>query len=104
MNNSQLFSRRTEAAVDFRPSADPKSPFAQLRRLETHLQATIPPKDDLADCPDALNYLREYTYRKVFTGTTHEQFVALDQSDPAAIDWLLAVHQIESSNFRSNRK
>ena len=103
MNNAQLFSRRTDAAVDFRPSLDPKSPFAQLRRLSAHLQADVPPKDELADCPDALNYLREYTYRKVFTGTTHEEFVALDESDPAAVDWLIAVHQVESANFR-NRK
>jgi len=103
MNNAQLFSRRTGAAVDFRPSLEPDSPFAQLRRLEAHLQAPVPPADDLADCPDALNYLREYTYRKVFTGTTHEEFVALDQTDPAAIDWLIAVHQVESANFRSRK-
>ena len=74
MNHSQLFSRRpTPQKVDFRPDVDPASPFVQLRRLAAHLTQNEPKPDDLSDCPDALNYLREYTYRKVFTGTTHEE-------------------------------
>ena len=103
MNNSQLFSRRNGAAVDFRPDPDPASPFSQLRRLSTYLQASLPPKDELSGCRDALDYLREYTYRKIFTNTPHEQFVATDTATPEVIDWLIAVHEIENSNFR-NRK
>jgi hypothetical protein len=59
--------------------------------------------DDITDCPDALNYLREYTYRKVFTGTTHDDFVTLDAESPEVIDWLVAVHEVEAANFQ-NRK
>lgn len=104
MNNAQLFSRRNSAAVDFRPDPDPKSPFSQLRRLAQHLQADVPPAGDITDCPDALNYLREYTYRKVFTGTSHEDFVRLDSESPEAIDWLIAVHSVESAVHRSRKQ
>jgi hypothetical protein len=104
MNNSQLFSRRVDAAVDFRPDPAPSSPFAQMRRLKAHLEANIPPADDLTDCPEALDYLREYTYRKIFTGTSHEQFVELDRTSPEAIDWLIAVHEAESANHRSRKQ
>jgi hypothetical protein len=103
MDNAQLFSRRTAATVDFRPDSDPNSPFAQLRRLTAHLQAQIPPADDITDCSDALNYLREYTYRKIFTGTSHQEYVQLDSECPEAIDWLIAVHQVESQAFRNTQ-
>lgn len=104
MKHTQLFSRRPGARVDFRPDPKPGSPFTQLRRLSEHLQSTNAPAEDLTDCPDALYFLREYTYRKIFTQTTHEDFVALDRSHPAAIDWLIAVHEVETANFRSTRK
>ena len=101
---SALFSRRSEATVDFRP-ADPAgdSPFAQLLRLSAYLKGATIGNDSIANCGPALDYLREYTYRKVFTGTTHEQFVALDESDPAAIDWLIAVHGAETDAFQSRK-
>lgn len=104
MKNFQLFSRRaTGTKVDFRPDSDPGSPFAQLRRLAAHLSATDAKADDITDCPDALNFLREYTYRKIFTGTSHEDFQRTDSTDPEAVDWLIAVHEAETANFQ-NRK
>lgn len=104
MRNSQLFSRRVGAAVDFRPDVDPSSPFAQLRRLSAHLNAADAKPEDIEDCPQALNYLREYTYRKIFTGTSHEDFLRVDSTDPGAVDWLIAVHETESAHFLSRRK
>jgi len=103
MRNSQLFSRRNGAAVDFRPDVDPASPFAQLRRLSTHMDSAAQ-ANDITDCPEALYYLREYTYRKIFTGTSHEDFLNIDSTDPKAIDWLIAVHEAESAHFQSRRK
>ena len=103
MEKFKLFSRRTDATVDFRPDEDRGSPSKQLRRLLTYLTTNIAEADDITDCPDALNYLREYTYRKIFTGTSHKEFVELDSKDPAAIDWLIAVHETESSNFRRQK-
>ena len=86
MKHYQLFSRRsTQDKVDFRPDAAPESPFMQMRRLQVHLEQTSPQADDIEDCTIALDYLREYTYRKIFTGTTHEQFAALDASAPSRI-------------------
>jgi len=104
MNHSQLFSRRAEAKVDFRPDPEPRSPFSQLRRLSAYLRSEVAPAEDLTDCPEALDYLREYTYRKIFTGTSHEDFLDLDRNYPKAVDWLIAVHQVETANFRSTRK
>jgi len=105
MKPFQLFSRRnTDQKVDFRPDADPDSPFAQLRRLIVHLGQQNAPADDILDCTDALNYLREYTYRKVFTGTSHWEYVELNERAPEVIDWLLAVHEVESQNFHSRKQ
>jgi len=105
MRNFQLFSRRdTERKVDFRPDADPTSPFMQLRRLAVHLSLTDAKADDITDCTEALNYLREYTYRKIFTGTSHQDFVELDEEDPKIIDWLIAVHEAETQNFQTKNK
>jgi len=104
MKNFQLFSRRdTEQKVDFRPDADISSAFSQLRRLAVYLSQDSAKAEDITDCSVALNYLREYTYRKIFTGTSHQDFVTLDNEDPKAIDWLIAVHEAETANFQ-NRK
>lgn len=104
MRHFQLFSRRdTERKVDFRPDVDANSPFAQLRRLAVHLSNADASANDINDCTDALNYLREYTYRKIFTGTSHEEFIKLDKSDPKVIDWLIAVHETESAHFQSTK-
>lgn len=101
MDNFHLFSRRNaDKKVDFRPEPVLGSPSYQLRRLAWYYGQDIS-GDDIEDCPDALRYLREYVYRKTFTGTTHEQFLETDKNDPEAIDWLLAVASVESSNFRS---
>ena len=106
MKNFQLFSRRNVIRkVDFRPNPDPSSPWSQLRRLSSHLTQSDANADDIVDCTDALNYLREYTYRKIFTGTSHSDFVNLDQEQPEVIDWLIAVHEAETAHFqmRKNR-
>lgn len=104
MKNFQLFSRRnTNGKTDFRPDVDPESPFMQMRRLAAHMSADNPRAEDIEDCTDALNYLREYTYRKIFTGTSHEEYVRLDESAPEVIDWLIAVHEIESANFHQRK-
>lgn len=75
----------------------------QVQRLRAYLSKDIAPADDLSDCTDALNYLREYTYRKIFTGTSHWDFVQLDAKEPEVIDWLLAIHEVESSNFQQRK-
>ena len=104
MKSFQLFSRRsTSRKVDFRPDPEPSSPFSQLRRLSVHLSQTDAGADDITDCPAALNYLREYTYRKIFTGTTHDDFVRLDRDEPEVIDWLIAVHEAETQHFRQSK-
>jgi len=102
--HSALFSRRSNAAVDFRPD-DPRgdSPFAQLGRLSAYLQGAPIGDDAITECGPALDYLREYTYRKVFTGTSHEEYLALDKSDPDVIDWLVAVHGAETDAFQSRK-
>lgn len=103
-NRSQLFSRRPDAAVDFRSDADPKSPYMQMRRLSARLEQVSFPDATISDCPDALNYLRELTYRKIFTGTSHEEFVRLDQESPEVIDWLICVHDADVAAFRTAKK
>ena len=105
MNLIQLWSRRkTERKIDFRPDADPESPYAQLRRLQRALELEVPPKGDLEDVPDALDALREFTYRKVFSGSTHDDFVALDTTDPQRIDWLLAVAATYDEHFKGSKE
>ena len=107
MQSHIIFSRRNvgpDEKTDFRPD-DPvgKSPFAQLRRLLSYLKTDLSGADDITDCDEGLQYLREYQYRKIFGGTSHDDFVKLDSDDPQAIDWLLAVHHVESSNFQAKR-
>jgi hypothetical protein len=103
MNHQQIFSRRdVERKVDFRPdNPDGDSPYAQLRRLSVYMASNVASADNITDCPDALDALREYVYRKTFTGTTHEQFLETDATDPEAIDWLLSVASIEAESYRS---
>ena len=102
--NSALFSRRSNATVDFRPD-DPRgnSPFAQLLRLSAYLKGAAIGDEPITDCAEALSYFRELCYRKIFTGTTHEQYVELDESDPGAIDWLVAVHGVDAEAFQSRK-
>lgn len=104
MKASQILSRRTERKVDFRPDPeDEKSPDAQLRRLASLLKASyIGPDNDLQDT--ALDQWREYLYRKIFTGTSHAEFLDVNKNDPAHIDWAIAVHEVEAENFRSQKR
>lgn len=105
MDHTILFSSRpTESRADFRPD-DPSgdSPYAQLRRLSHYLDANTAGPDDITDCTEAITYLRELTYRKIFTGTTHEQFVKLDTDEPEAIDWLIAVHAVDAQHHQTRR-
>ena len=102
-NRAQLFSRRVDAAVNFAPDMDPESPFAQMRRLSARLQQSSFGPDAITDCTEALSYLRELTYRKIFTGTSHEEFVQLDKESPEVIDWLICVHDADSEAFRNTQ-
>lgn len=98
MKASVILSRRSERAVDFRPDKDESSPHAQLRRLKTLLGDNYSPIEDLND--EAIDYYREYLYRKIFTGTSHDEY----EGTPAdVVDWLIAVHEVESEYFRSQR-
>ncbi len=105
MKSFQLTSRRsTLAKVDFRPATDAESPFAELRRFSRVLAEESAGPDDLADIAHALDAYREYLYRKIFTGTTHDDFVRLDESDPQRIDWLLAVASVDADHFRASKR
>ena len=85
------------------PSGD--SPFAEIRRFQRVLTTSseLGP-DNLKGMDSALDAWREFTYRKVFSGTTHEEFVALDSTDPERIDWLLAVASVDNEVWQSKRK
>ena len=106
MQNSQLFSRRnTDRKVDFRLDPDTNSPSSQLRRLRYFMEQPNPTDaDDISNCQDALDALREFSYRKIFTGTSHNEYKALEASDPKHIDWQIAVHEAESERFLKNKK
>ena len=108
MLNSHLFSRRdTDQKVDFAPDMTRLSPSDQSRRLSEYLASDKPhiidADSNITDCPDALNALREYSYRKLFTGTSHAEFVELDDRDPYHIDWQLRIHEIVSETFSNKR-
>ena len=103
MKASQILSRRTQREVDFRPDTEPNSPDAQLRRLASLLKESyIGPNNDLDD--EALEHWREYLYRKIFTGTSHDEYLAINKTDPAHIDWQISIHEVEAENFRNRSK
>lgn len=103
MKSFQLLSRRhSTAKVDFHPdNPRGKSPWAQLCRLSDALKATIAPSDDYEEMDDALDAYREYLFRKIFTSTTHQEFL---DTPAETVDWLIAVAAIDSEHFRNNRK
>lgn len=103
MKPLQIFSRRSNAVVDFRPDMTELSPHAQIRRLSHLLAADVAPAEDITDCPEALSFLREFVYRKTFTGCTHEQYLETDKHHPEAIDWLLAVADVENERFAAKK-
>ena len=106
MQNSQLFSRRnTERKVDFRLDPDANSPSSQLRRLRHFMDQANPiDAEDITDCADALDALREFSYRKIFTGTSHDEYLDLDENDPEHIDWTIAIHETESERFLKKKQ
>lgn len=105
MKSFQLTSRRqTSAKVDFRPDADEESPFAELRRFSRVLSIDSAPPEDIIGVSSALDAYREYLYRKIFTGTSHDDFMRLDAEDPGRIDWLIAVAGVDAEHFRSSKK
>lgn len=107
MLNSHIFSRRdTDRKVDFSPSLESLSPSDQARRLSNYLSTDRPhvfTDENITDCPDALDAMREYQYRKIFGGTSHTEYLALDESDPQHIDWMIRVHEIASEHAPSRR-
>ena len=107
MKHSILYSRRaTDQKVDFRPDMTEGSPDDQARRLSSYMTRDEPhvfSDDDITDCSDALEALREFSYRKLFTGTSHAEFLQLDEDCPEHIDWMLRIHEIETANFQARR-
>lgn len=104
MHLHQLFSRRNvppHDKTDFRPD-DPKglSPWAQLRRLSAIRASNNAPAEDIVGCDDAMDAWREYSYRKIFTGTSHEEYIALPANH---VDWAIAIHETESDYFKQSR-
>jgi hypothetical protein len=106
METYQILSRRNaERKVSFAPDRDaPTSPYAQLRRLSSLLTDHYLGPDDITDCDTAVTYWREFLYRKIFTGTSHEQFLETDANDPEAIDWLIAVAAVDTEHYQAKRK
>ena len=104
MHSYQILSRRADSSVDFGPDMAEGSPSAQLRRLSSLLAEHYLGPDKISGCDSVLDAYREYTYRKIFTGTTHEQYQETDANDPEAIDWLIAVHAVDAEHFQSKRK
>ena len=103
MKSFQMLSRRRSPdKVDFSP-ADPggSSPFAQLRRLAAFLKQESAPLDDFEGMDESMNAYREYLFRKIFTSTTHQEFL---DTPAETVDWLIAVAAIDSEHFRNNRK
>lgn len=105
MQSYKLFSRRDDVErVDFRPDLTEFSPSAQLGRLRVYLEQTTVNEDDIEDAPEAIRYYREFLYRKIFGGTTHEEFLDTEENDPQAIDWLIAVSTISDEVYKSAQK
>ena len=107
MQLHQLFSRRNDPRrVDFRPdSLEPSTPASQLRRLRRYLSDDHSlDADELTGCDDAIAALEEYSYRKIFTGTSHAEYLDLRKNCPEHIDWQIAVHEHETDRFRSQKQ
>ena len=104
MHSYQILSRRADSKVNFGPEMAEGSPSAQLRRLSALLAEHYLGPDVIKGCDEALSFYREMIYRKIFTGTTHEQFVATDSHAPEAIDWLIAVHAVDVEHYQTKRK
>lgn len=101
----QILSRRqADDKVDFAPDLTPASPHKQLLKLAALLAHTELGADDIIDCDEAIQYMREFSYRKIFSGTTHEQFLETDRSDPKAIDWLIAVSCVDTEHYKNNKR
>ena len=100
-----LFSRRKAARLDFRPDErGAGSPYSQLRRLRSYMAGDNLTGDDLTGCDDAVEALVEYSYRKIFTGTSHAEYLDLKKNCPEHIEWIVAIHEMESDRFRNAKK
>lgn len=107
MQLHQLFSRRNATRkVDFRPDdLAVNSPAAQLRRLRRYLSDDHDfDGEDLKECDDAINALREYSYRKIFTAISHAEYLDIEKNDPGHIDWMVAAHEMETDRFRGSKR
>ena len=104
METYQILSRRAGHRVDFSPDQADGSPDHQLRRISAFLRESYIGPDEISDCDTALKYLREYTYRKIFTGTTHEQFLFTNEADPTAVDWLIAIAATDAAAYQYNKR
>ena len=104
MLKSQLFSRRPDAAVDFRPEVDVKSPSTQARRLSAYLEQEIPQAEDIEDCTEALDAYLEFSYRKIFTGTSHYEYLEILHDDPEHVLWTIKIHELDTASFAASRR
>ena len=104
MLKSQIFSRRPNAPVDFRPDVDAKSPSVQVRRLSALLDQDPPQADDITDCTEAIDAYLEFSYRKIHTNTSHYEYLEILDNDPAHIFWTIKIHEIDAAAHAASRK
>ena len=104
METYQILSRRSGRKVSFAPDKTPGSPDTELRRLSALRRDNYIGPEELDDCETAVKYLREFAYRKIFTGCSHEQFLETDKNDPDAVDWLIAVAAVDTAAYQYDKR
>jgi hypothetical protein len=97
-----LSRRRSESKVNFAPD-NPRgnSPFAQLRRFAALLEQQSAPAEDFEDMEEVLSAYQEFLYRKIFTGVSHEDYLATPTD---VVQWLIAVSVVDNDAFRNSKK
>jgi hypothetical protein len=101
MRPSQLFSRRKTAdKVDFRPiePTNVNTPYAQIQKLISLLEAKTAPVDDL-DLEPVLSMYRQFKFRKVF-GATRQEFLDTPTDE---VDYLIALDEVDRAAYRGGR-
>lgn len=97
-----LSRRRSESKVNFAPD-DPRgnSPFAQLRRFAALLEQQSVPAEDFEGMDEVLEVYQEFLYRKIFTGVSHDEYLATPSN---VVQWLIAVSVVDTEVFRTSKK
>ena len=88
--------------MNFAPD-DPRgnSPFAQLRRFAALLEQQSVPAEDFEGMDEVLAAYQEFLYRKIFTGVSHEEYLATPSN---IVQWLIAVSVVDNEVFRTSKK